>query len=86
MVELLQKVVAKVKGDRDMMMFYMSNQAEREDWFEQGMEVGEERGRNHANTNTVLRMVNKGYDIQTIADVVDIDVNKVEEILHNTVA
>lgn len=70
-----------MKGDRDMMMFYMSCQAEREDWFEQGMDIGEERGRDITTRNTVLRMIRKGYDVREVADVVGIRVEEVEEIV-----
>ena len=64
-----------------MMMFYMSSQAEREDWFEQGMDIGEERGRDITTHNTVLRMIRKGYDVREVADVVGIRVEEVEEIV-----
>ena len=70
-----------MKGDRDMMMFYISSQAEREDWFEQGMDIGEERGRDITTHNTVLRMIRKGYDVREVADVVGIRVEEVEEIV-----
>lgn len=77
-IELLQKVVARMKGDRDMMMFYMSSQAEREDWFEQGMDIGEERGR----IFSVKRMLEDNMSVETIAKYVGLTVPEVEAIAH----
>ena len=71
-----------MKGDRDMMMFYMSSQAEREDWFEQGMDIGEERGRDITTHNTVLRMLEDHVSVETIAKYVGLTVPEVEAIAH----
>jgi len=67
-----------MKGDRDMMMFYMSSQAEREDWFEQGMDIGEERGR----IFSVKRMLEDNMSVETIAKYVGLTVPEVEAIAH----